>query len=688
VPILITLGAAALYLPGLEHAQAAPLRDEMYFAVTAHSVATTGRDPAGHLLPVYFPIGPVERPLMWFQPLLMYLIAGLLKVLPFSVQTIRLPMALLGVLDVVLTYAVAKSIVKRESPSIAAAVMMALTPAHLLFSRTATDYLLPVPFILGWLWCLRRYDETGRERVLLGGALLLGVGVYSLIASYFLMPFYALLTGAVLWWRGAPLRRYGLVAAGVIGPMLAGALFVALHPGVIGEVLARYDPSQETGAFVVRRLHNLWVFRSFWDLELLAINSGQMLTGVGGVFLIPTIGVALLGVSRAVVEREPIALVLVAGLIAAPLPASLIDEPGAIRRVLAMLPFVMVLAAYGIDWIASAAFVTRRVAFVAAFLFVAYVSIRYRPQLPLAQAYVRAATLPLMVLAIGVLLDLAGAARRGRRWRSAAAIGLISLLFVYFYMDFLFVRRAGVVPATVIAWGYRALCAAGIGILGVSLTAAGRWPQFVRAPGINLALFALTVGYFFIDRSTAFGPRYAHVAVIAAGTIALGSQLRRRIAGGRLMNAAAAGLLAIGALQFAMFERDYLGDYRIRRASEAEGSVLIAMDAVLDRQEIDNVPAIYLAAPLERPDVRDQFWAFALIKHRRPELAQRTVSEPARDIDFAHAAALPPNSLAIAGTSPAAAMVIERLIAEGVMTSEARIVAADGVPIASVLRRR
>ena len=59
-------------------------------------------------MPVYFPIGPLERPLMWFQPMLMYTIALVLRVLPFTESSIRLPMVGVGIIDVVLMYFVAK----------------------------------------------------------------------------------------------------------------------------------------------------------------------------------------------------------------------------------------------------------------------------------------------------------------------------------------------------------------------------------------------------------------------------------------------------------------------------------------------------------------------------------------------------------------------------------------------------
>ena len=191
VPTLLALGTAALYLPRLQDAPIYPVRDEMYFGLTAHSLATTGRGPSGLFMPVYFPIGPLERPVMWFQPMLMYAIAIVVRVLPFTEASIRLPMVAAGIVDVVLMYLVAKLLFKGELLAITAAVLLALTPAHFVYSRCALDYQAPLPFILGWLLFVLRYCRHGQPRQLLVAGLLLGVGLYSYIGAYILMPVYA-----------------------------------------------------------------------------------------------------------------------------------------------------------------------------------------------------------------------------------------------------------------------------------------------------------------------------------------------------------------------------------------------------------------------------------------------------------------------------------------------------------------
>jgi 4-amino-4-deoxy-L-arabinose transferase-like glycosyltransferase len=693
IPAVLAIGTATLYLSGLAASPQYALRDEMYFAVTAHSIAASGHDPSGHLLPVYFPIGPVDRPLMWFQPMLMYGIAALLKVLPFDLFAIRLPMAIAGVVNVVLTYAVALSFLKRRLPAIAAATMLAIAPAHFLFSRSATDYLLPVPFILAWLWCVIRYLETGTVGSLIGAALVLGAGLYTLIASYILMPIYALLTAIVLWTRRSPRSRYAILACGVIGPALIGIAFVIMHPEMLSDIMSRYEPARRrtTGGsaaaaeFMATRLSNLAVYGSFWNPELLAIDGRGMLTGAAGVFALPMLGVMFIGVARSLVERHPIALLLTAGLITAPLPASLVNEPGAIRRALEMLPFAALLAAYGLDWVWSPSSLVRRTVFVLVCVATVLLSVQYRPQLPLAQAYIRAATLPLIILAIAIVLGRLRFETAPRQPVTFAVLGLVAITFVYFYVDFLFARRMGPVPATVIAWLSRALAALGVALLAwlcaswLSNTGRVRWWSVV------LTVAALELAYFYVDRSTAFLPRFAHVALVASGVLAVAWYLKNTaIVPQRLGELVTVALLAIGSIQFAQFYRDYWGAYRERRASAHEGSTLLAFDAVLERADLSEVPALYLANPMERADVRDIFWKFAVLRHHRESIFAKTISEPGVVIDAERANRLAAHSIVLSGAGDANA---QTLIDQGHLRVEQIVTAADGIPTAWILRR-
>ena len=240
---LLALCAAALYIPRLDEAPRYLVTDELFSALTAHSVATTGRDPHGTFLPLYFQMDlPKQGSPMWFQPILVYAIALAVKLLPFSEATIRLPMAIAGVVNVVLIYLVSRRLFGRELFAITAAGLLALTPAHFMYSRYAMDFQAPLPFLLGWLLCVVTYVTRADPRLLFGAGLLLGVGVYSYIAAMFFMPLYVLLTCAVLYMRRERLSRYGALAAGFLLPLVIAIPALARNPTLLYDVAVHYQP--------------------------------------------------------------------------------------------------------------------------------------------------------------------------------------------------------------------------------------------------------------------------------------------------------------------------------------------------------------------------------------------------------------------------------------------------------------
>src|SRR6185436_9815697 len=211
IPALLAVFAGALYLPRRDIPRyLAP--DEVFSALSAQSVAATGRDLNGRFMPLYFQLPDSFETRMWYQPIVVYAIAATVKVLPFSQSNVRLPMALAAVADILLAYYVGRILFGSQAVAAAAALLLALTPAHFSDSRVAMDHHAFLPFILGWLLCVLLYLERRHRYFLFGAGLTLGVGLFTYIASYILMPAFALMTAAVLFWRREPLRAYAALA--------------------------------------------------------------------------------------------------------------------------------------------------------------------------------------------------------------------------------------------------------------------------------------------------------------------------------------------------------------------------------------------------------------------------------------------------------------------------------------------
>ena len=120
--VLLALSVFAVYAFRLEHTPPHLHRDEMMFALQAQSIAATGHDLEGRWFPLYFEMRLIgER--VWFQPILVYVTALFLKVLPLSEQTVRIPSTVIGVIDVLLLYFIARRLFESRSKAFVSCVM-------------------------------------------------------------------------------------------------------------------------------------------------------------------------------------------------------------------------------------------------------------------------------------------------------------------------------------------------------------------------------------------------------------------------------------------------------------------------------------------------------------------------------------------------------------------------------------
>ena len=172
------------------------ITDELDLYNSAHSIATTGHDIDGSLLP-YLSSSFTRNPPM-------YAIAEYVTSLVFGNGPfgLRLPAIAFGTLAIVLIYAIAFELTRRRDVAIAAAIVQATQPIFVAFSRIAWEPASELPFLLGGLYALlrafRRDPDApdGRDgvsgRALAVAAVLLALTSYTYMAGWF----YAVALGA------------------------------------------------------------------------------------------------------------------------------------------------------------------------------------------------------------------------------------------------------------------------------------------------------------------------------------------------------------------------------------------------------------------------------------------------------------------------------------------------------------
>jgi len=730
--------AGALYLPRRDiPSYLAP--DEVFSALTARSVATSGRDLNGRLLPLYFQLPDSFETRMWYQPIAIYAMAASVKLLPFSESTVRLPMTIAAIVDILLAYAVALVLFRNQAIAFAAAMLLALTPAHFSDSRVAMDHHSFLPFILGWLLCVLLYIERRRLFLLFGAGLVLGLGLFTYVASYVLMPAFALFTAIVLFHRREPLRAYALLAAGFVLPVLIGALYIASHPAVVTDTLWRYQRNQSPDAGGVSLAQSLFfdrvakagsVYSSFWRPRVLFI-SGPRAVWVAGQFVLPVAGLLVAGGMRMLWRPDAPMFLLLAGLLIAPLPASFVGEPEVIRRAAGVMPFVVLIAAAGLEFIWTAEPVRlRRIAFVAVWATVIGLAATYYDELPHAQAVVRAATVPIAITGLAVLFGDVPFERLSL-WTMAlvSAVTIATLHAVYFvsnqatpvgvallfvvmamtllerppgfvrqplvavavlalvvghfmfnYVDYAQLRRIAFVPASAFVLAARLMAslvatAAAIAVARAARHAAGRSSDWRFASAAATAIVALQIAYYFVDIVVDYRVRALYALVLIAGSVGLAVLIRggehARVQLGPL---ATAGLLTIAVLQFAPFHADYFTGFRTRGATGPISSKP-AFQALIERARDESPPAIYLGWPYALGEL---YWRFYVLESQREDLLPRTIP----DLDFKpdRITALPRGSLVITTPSPAVDAAIDGMMARGELRTRELLRDVDGTP--------
>jgi len=371
----IAVGALALvlYVPGLNRVPPYLHHDEVFFSNQAYAVAKTGRDTAGHFLPAFFEVYPG----WWYQPILVYFSALFLTVLPFTETAIRLPSVAIGVIDVVLLYFVARRLLRHTGWAAIAAVLLALTPAHFIQARMAVDPIYPLPFVLAWLLCLAAFLDGEGTNWLVGAGLALGVGMFSYVGAWVMMPIYLALTCVVVARASTkPAKSIAMVCSGVALPLAASVPFLVRHPEVLiskwwqygsaaGASASALDPVQRLSEFLSygNLTDRVSLYFEFFNPSYLFMSGGTHIvssTREAGVFLLPLAVLIPVGIYKLLRDgRSALAVLVVAGFATAPLGALLVNEHGVIERELVLLPFGAILAAVGARHLWSAPLETR-----------------------------------------------------------------------------------------------------------------------------------------------------------------------------------------------------------------------------------------------------------------------------------------------------------------------------------------
>jgi len=141
--VLILLLAVATRLFNLADYPAGLNADEAAIGYNAYSLIETGMDEHGASWPLVFRSFDDYKP-----PLYFYIVLPFVKVLGLTVNAVRLPSAILGVLSVWLLYLIVDRVFKNKTIAAISALILATSPWHLHFSRGGWEVNASAAFLL------------------------------------------------------------------------------------------------------------------------------------------------------------------------------------------------------------------------------------------------------------------------------------------------------------------------------------------------------------------------------------------------------------------------------------------------------------------------------------------------------------------------------------------------------------
>ena len=318
------------------------------------------RDEAGLVSAAQQPLSGVlinagER---WQQPVPVYAAKAAHAVRP-GFHAGRWAAVAVSALDVALIFLVVWHLFGRYVPAIGAALMLALTPAHMTFGRTGLDAIFVVPFVLLALYFFARFVEKDRPADIALASASLAAGVYTTTAAPLTMA-WLWLAMMVSLWLGARRKpsTLGLAAGSFVVMLVPLAVWFALNPQTY---LDTY------GSWAIHPAHvrnPLALFDAFMNRNTLGTRATTYWGMLDPSYLFfstdrgraplhwSTAPLIVAGIVRCAQKaRSAPALLTLLGTLIAPLAGAGFGQPHYIANALALLPFVTLLAAYALAWV-------------------------------------------------------------------------------------------------------------------------------------------------------------------------------------------------------------------------------------------------------------------------------------------------------------------------------------------------
>lgn len=351
---LIILGAGFLRLYKLDQIPPSLSWDEMAVGYNAYSIANWGKDEWGNSFPLVFKSFEDDK-----HPVHIYITAFWVRLFGLSDYVTRFPAALFGILNVLMVFLLARTFWKSDVAGLMAAILLAISPYSLQFSRFNHELNFTLFFFMFGIWLFIKGLER-KTRLLIFSSLAFGISLLSYHSAKVVVPPVVLLLVAL------HIKQLWQIKKLFTAQLAVLLLFIALfffNPALLG--IARINQTsiskdeikktqwyQDTGNELLGRLQitSSQYLQHFTPKYLFVsgdANSRHSTQAVGEFYWLDVLFLVT-GLIFLLWSRSRAALVLLTWALLAPIPAALVAESPHAARAMFMLGSWHLVAAYGL----------------------------------------------------------------------------------------------------------------------------------------------------------------------------------------------------------------------------------------------------------------------------------------------------------------------------------------------------
>ncbi len=348
---VLAVAAAVIIARNLSGLDSAPLGayvDETSIGYNAWAISTHAVDEHGAHLPLYFTAFGEYK-----NPVYIYTLSAVLRVLPLTVATERLPAALFGLLVCLFITLIAWRRSGSLPVTLFALVLAGLTPWLTVESRVGFEVISMLAAVSAALWCLSIAQDGRRLRWYAAAGCLLAVAVFAYSTGRVAVALLVVaLAVAECWGTRRWLRGWLVAPVPVAGAYAVLGVWNLQHPGAL---VARFNlisiaaDHAPLGTVIGRFVTNYFTYFGPEFLFIEGDHRSRHATQFGGMLLWVTLPLIIAGLVAVWRKRDqPFMRFVFLGTLVSPVSAALTEEgvPHALRASL-MLPFLLVLAVEG-----------------------------------------------------------------------------------------------------------------------------------------------------------------------------------------------------------------------------------------------------------------------------------------------------------------------------------------------------